>query len=363
MGNWAIFLSQLGEGERYRKISDSTFSIAEPWMGWMGGAISACGKRASNEMGLSVTDGKTNDVASKNVVAQESDGQGWLSFFRGFRYDSDNKKKTEIRNRGPGTKFPGGRLAATAYVPVGRPFFDNIIYAIWLILFSRLALRWSVGRPKKNSKRRINVGCCKIRSDESSSPGRTNCRLGSRGSLGWTAVGFVIAHVVCRLTCCTWRKPGLFCGLWRKPATFYSMNRRLMHRIRLGIAVCVSKWMASGVRLGSSSCYGAGNRRNCRKVRLVQARCRTGRGHNLTRIFKYLVVGLVGVSGICWTKQSMNCSAAHRKSDVATVVVDSLGNGGRSRSVWLDHGREVVPEADWLHASVVAPTVFVTPPT
>ena len=33
------------------------------------------------------------------------------------------------------------------------------------------------------------------------------------------------------------------------PAIFYSTSRRLMHRIRLGIAVFVLKWTASGVRV------------------------------------------------------------------------------------------------------------------
>ena len=82
---------------------------------------------------------------------------------------------------GPGAKFPGGGLAATAYVPVGRPFFDNLIYAMWLILFSRLAVGWIVGRPKNNSKLRSSDGSCKGRKGNSLNPGRFICGLGGSG--------------------------------------------------------------------------------------------------------------------------------------------------------------------------------------
>ena len=99
-----------------------------------------------------------------------------------------------------------------------------------------------------------------------------------------------------------------------------------------------------------------------KEARLLQTRCRNGRGRNLTRLFEYLVCGLVGVSGICWMKQSIKYNSVSREGKIAVVAVETVGHDGMSCSVWLDHGREEVPTTDWLNASVVAPTVCVTPP-
>ena len=259
-------LNQYGEGEDYRQIFNRPFSIAEAWAG---GAISACGKRGWRERGLSV-----NEVAQESIFSRlterlqkESDGQGWLYFFRFFRYGPDDKKRTETRSLGPGTKFPGGGLAATAYVHVGRPTFDNLIGAIVLIIIIRNAVGWIFGRPRNNSKRRIKVVSCKIKAIDSSAPGRINCRLGS-----------------------------------------------------------------SGVRVGSTCWHGVGSRRDHVSTKLAQVRCRTDRVHFLSRLLRILVGGLIGVSGMCWTNQVIKCSAAHRKSDAATVVADRLGDVGRRRN-------------------------------
>ena len=128
----------------------------------------------------------------------------------------------------------------------GWPFFDFLSYAIILTLWCRLVVRGSVEWMKNNSKLMMKVVSCKIRSDDSSKPA---------GSIG---------HAV-------------FNELWRKPAIFYSKNRRLMHRIRLGIAVFVSKWTASEVGVGSLNGCGIGNRMNRREARLLRTRCRKGR--------------------------------------------------------------------------------------
>ena len=51
---------------------------------------------------------------------------------------------------------------------------------------------WIIGRPKKNSKRRMKGVSCKIRVVESSTPARINCRLGNSGgrlvSLSWQGI-------------------------------------------------------------------------------------------------------------------------------------------------------------------------------
>ena len=117
----------------------------------------------------------------------------------------------------------------------------------------------------------------------------------------------------------------------------------------------------SGGRSESSCWHGVEGRKHHGAVILSQGRGRTDRVYFLSRVLKILVVGLIGVSGMCRTIQVAKCWTDHRKSDAAKVVVYSMGDVGRSRNVWLDHGREEVPEADWLHARIVAPTVFVTP--
>ena len=120
-----------------------------------------------------------------------------------------------------------------------------------------------------------------------------------------------------------------------------------MHRIRLGITVFVFKWTASGVRVGSSNFCEIGNRRSRREARLLQTRCRNGRGCNLTRLLKYLVCGLLRLSGSCWMKQSIMYKSVSWVGSVAVVVVDNVRHDGMHRSVWFEQGREEAFEADW----------------
>ena len=135
-----------------------------------------------------------------------------------------------------------------------------------------------------------------------------------------------------------------------------------MHSIRLGIVVLDSKWTASGVRVGSLNGCGIGNRMNRREASLLRTRCRKGMGRNLSRLLNYLVCGLVGVSGVCWMKQSIKYNSVSREGNTAVVAGGTVGHDGMNGSAWLGHGRDEVPAADWLNASVVAPTVYVTPP-
>ena len=105
--------------------------------------------------------------------------------------------------------------------------------------------------------------------------------------------------------------------------------------------------------------HDVGSRWNHDVVELSQGRCRTDRAYVSSRLLKILVVGMIGVSGVCQTIQVIKRSAAHHKSDAAAVIVDD--DAGKMRSVWLDHGREEFPEADWLIVSLVAPS-FYSPP-
>ena len=64
--------------------------------------------------------------------------------------------------------------------------------------------------------------------------GLVDCSVSWAGSNA--AVDFFLALFVNRAILRIWRKPVLLSGQWRKPATFCGKSRRLMHRIRLGIA-------------------------------------------------------------------------------------------------------------------------------
>lgn len=127
-----------------------------------------------------------------------SSGKLFLSFYLW------PQKTTETSGLELWTKHPGDGQASTAYEPGGRPTFDNLIYALWLIIISRLVLRWIIGRPKNSSKRRTNVVSCKIKASDSSAPGRINCGLGGSGgrvgSSCWHGVGSRRDHGMTKLS-------------------------------------------------------------------------------------------------------------------------------------------------------------------
>ena len=171
-----------------------------------------------------------------------------------------------------------------------------------------------------------------------------------------------------RVRCCTGWKPDRLNGLWRKPAIFCGMSRWLMHRIRLGIAVCIRKWMTIDVRVGSWS-RGAGRMSgscmffsHCerqdywhffnRSGSKASETSKTQSGSNHQRQgANFLLILVASIAAV-------NPGALSRKDSVWLSDVGShSGEAG-----WPNQGREEFTEANWLHASVVAPTVVVTPP-
>ena len=119
----------------------------------------------------------------------------------------------------------------------------------------------------------------------------------------------------------------------------------------------------SVIRLSCSTLpVAVASRARNKKLRTTRASSiKSRRCHQSVRLLKYLVVGLVGVSGICWANLVVKGSAAHRKNGVAAEVGDVLGDVGRTSNVWLEHGWEEWSKAGRSHADLAAPTVRVIP--
>ena len=92
--------------------------------------------------------GRHGIVPQESIFFHRGDGLQESSF---FRFYCGRKKTTDTFGLVLWTKHPGDRRASTAYEPGGRPFLDILIAALMLIILSRNAIGWIVGRPKNNS--------------------------------------------------------------------------------------------------------------------------------------------------------------------------------------------------------------------